>query len=251
MAKRMALVPEELVASYQLQKPEIRLEDDIVKLLDHSKMPDDLKAKLLGQLIMKYQRVIHEPIEPIPVKIEEPKELPTINRGEKVKRPEVDDTFRSIISSVPKYSAKYVPFILEKLNTRGISWNEDGEMTQDNKAIKEGNIVDFFSYLMRNSKDQLEPQHFPVFLKAIKEVKIPTSWITNKRLYKHLNRPNTDKPRELEKSSTLQTPSSEGRQFSPTIRKRSRSALNFSSLSDTPNKWRARSQSPKQRWLNY
>lgn len=234
MAKRMALVPEELMSSYQFQKPEIRLEDEIVKLLDQNKMPDDMKAKLLSQLITKYQRVVHEPMEPIPVKIDQPKEPTQTHKKEE--RSEVDDTFRSIISSVPKYSAKYVPFIIEKLKTRGVSWNEDGEMTQDHNTIKDGNIVDFFSYLMRNSKEQLEPKQFPAFLKVLKEVKIPNSWITNKSLYKRLN---------------VQTPDSEGREFSPTIRRRSRSLANLSFLNDTPKTWKARSQSPKQQWLNY
>lgn len=244
----MALVPEELISSYQLQKPEIRLDDEIVKLLDQSKISDDMKAKLLSQLITRYHRVVHEPREPIPVKIEQPKE-PSLKISDKEsERPEVDNTFRSIVSSVPKSSAKYVPFILEKLRTRGIGWNEDGEMTQDNSAIKEGNIVDFFSYLMRNSKDQIEPKHFSEFLKAIKEVKIPTSWITNKRLYKNLNKLQDPIPRFPSDVS----PDFEDRRFSPTIRrKRTKSLMNESLLSDTPKVWRSRSQSPKQKWLNY
>lgn len=249
MSKRMALIPEELLSSYQHQKPEVRIEDEMIRLLDSDKtMPDDFKVKLLSQLITRYHKVLNQPPEPIPVKIQETNE--PMQPEKKYDDPPVDKMLRHILTSVPKHSAKYVPHIIEKLKTRGISWNENGEMTQDQKTLKNTNVIDFFSYLMRNSKEQLEPKYFTPFLKAIKEVKIPVSWILNKRLYKRLNE--ADDSFELE--TAVQTPvRAEERLFSPTKRrKQSRSFnLSFQSESSPTPRWRSRSQEPNQKWLNY
>lgn len=57
MARKMALVPPDLVSEYyQLNKPEIRLEDKIIQVLHQNEMPDDLRGKLLSQLIPRYQK---------------------------------------------------------------------------------------------------------------------------------------------------------------------------------------------------
>lgn len=71
MATRIALIPEVLVSSYQLQKPEIRVEDQIDDLLEREKLTDDVKVKLLSQLITRYQKVIHEPAESVHVTFED------------------------------------------------------------------------------------------------------------------------------------------------------------------------------------
>ena len=67
MFTRIALIPEELVSSYQLQKPELRLEDNIDLMLEKAKIPDDQKIKLLSQLITRYHKTVHEPPEPVRV----------------------------------------------------------------------------------------------------------------------------------------------------------------------------------------
>lgn len=250
MAKRMALIPEELVSSYQLQKPELRLEDEIVNLLDSKKIPDEMKAKLLGDLVTRYQRVVHEPKEPIRVTMDgQDKQTPSPVQQEG--RPQYDGQVHAVLSSVPKPSAKFVPFILEKLKNNGISWNENGEMKRDNNVIKGGNIVDFFSYLMRNSKSQLEPKNFSLFFKAIKDAKIPTTWITNRHLSKRIDNDSPEVESFPQEISHSVIHNSEERQFSPTIRKKSRSARDISFLSSTPIQWRARSVSPRRKWLNY
>lgn len=79
MARRVALIPEELVSSYHLQKPEIRVEDEIENLLDQGKLTDDMKVKLLSQLITRYHRTFNEQAEPVRVSFaneEERKKLP-------------------------------------------------------------------------------------------------------------------------------------------------------------------------------
>ncbi|GBO25970.1 hypothetical protein AVEN_6422-1 [Araneus ventricosus] len=70
----MAFVPKELVSEYyQLDKPEIRVEDNISNLLHDEETPHDMKARLLSHWITKYQRVMQPSPPPKPSEI--PKEL--------------------------------------------------------------------------------------------------------------------------------------------------------------------------------
>ncbi|GFS85091.1 uncharacterized protein TNCV_4222791 [Trichonephila clavipes] len=55
-------VPQDLVSEYyELNKPEIRVEDNISKILNEEETPDDMKAKLLSHWIPKYQRLMQPP----------------------------------------------------------------------------------------------------------------------------------------------------------------------------------------------
>ncbi|GBO06512.1 Putative uncharacterized transposon-derived protein F54H12.3 [Araneus ventricosus] len=179
MARRMALVPEDVATSYFPNTPDTGvhdIENQILNLLHTSNYSDDAKAKLLSQLILKYQRVINEPPPPLRVTIEESKEqaqeLQKNNTTE-------DPILRNIIISVPANFQKFIPPIVEKLNTRSYSWNEYGELTKDNEIVRNTNVIDLFSYLMRNVKKGHEPHGFSAFWKGIKEIKIPTRWIGN------------------------------------------------------------------------
>lgn len=194
MARRVALIPEELVSSYHLQKPEIRLEEDIENLLEKTKLADDMKAKLLGQLVTRYQRTMHTPPEPAPVSAADDPSLSEKNPGEKGNMDRgnegmSDALIKDIMSSAPVYYSKFVPMIVEKLKSRQYGWNAAGEMTQDRKTISGSNIVDFFSYTLRNAKTLDPPRHYEHFLNAIKEVKIPRTWIANKKVLKQLDSP--------------------------------------------------------------
>lgn len=57
-SKRAAFVPEELISSYYFQKLDFRIEDDIYKLLEKAKLPDNLKVKLLRELITQYHKIV-------------------------------------------------------------------------------------------------------------------------------------------------------------------------------------------------
>lgn len=71
MAIRVALIQKELVSSYHLQKPEVRLEDDIVSLLDQGQLTDDMKMELLSQLITRCHKIVSELPEPVRVTMED------------------------------------------------------------------------------------------------------------------------------------------------------------------------------------
>ncbi|GFR18707.1 uncharacterized protein TNCT_723741 [Trichonephila clavata] len=182
----MALVPESQMTSFFTKAPEMGVNDivsQIVNLLYESKYSGDAKAKLLSQLLVKYQRAINEPKPPLRVTIEDSKE----QVQEESKRNTIGDPIlRDIILSVPANFQKFIPPIVEKLNTRSYDWNKYGELTKDSEIIKNTNVIDLFSYLLRNVKKGHEPNGFYVFWRAIKEIKIPTRWIGNQKLVEML-----------------------------------------------------------------
>ena len=159
MARRVALIPEELVSSYQLQKPELRLEDNIETLLEKANIPDDQKVKLLSQLLTRYHKTVHEPPEPVRVSMDD-------ERGknyavEKEDRQTAQDPiFQGIMATVSQRYSKYVPLIIEKLKTRDYSWNEKGEFLHGEQPIYGSSVIDFFNYVMRNVRAAKPPRDF-------------------------------------------------------------------------------------------
>lgn len=219
MAKRMALISEDLLTSQHLRKPEIRIEDDMVELMERGNLPDDMKVKLLSQLIMRYQKSVHEPPEPVRVTIADNKTVVTPNKDEtSADTPSIitdDKIMKDILASSPRPYWKYIPMIVDKLKTRMYSWNENGEFTVNNAAVKNSSVADFFSYLLRNVKTQKQPIHFEKFLRAIEEINIPVSWIGNKnvmRLLKSSDVETSDTPSSKRKFPE-RLPSSSSPQF--------------------------------------
>ncbi|KMQ82986.1 hypothetical protein RF55_21265 [Lasius niger] len=196
MAKRMALVPPELVSEYyQLTKPEIRLEDNILKVLQQNDMPDDLRAKLLSQLIPKYQRAMLPPPPPPPAP--KPPELTEDLLGslEHTKTPIEEESIserdqflvKYLSHAVPKTFKKFTLAIIRKLRNVGYIFNDKGEIEEYEKPVYRSNVIDLFSYLMRDPKKyDPPPRGFDTFLRGIHHANVPITWIGNKRAREHL-----------------------------------------------------------------
>lgn len=186
----MALVPKEMVSAYyQLNKPEHRAEDNIHGLLQQKEMPDDVKAKLLGQLVTKYHRLM----EPKPEKKFEfsPDLLQTLEPPE-TDIPDLAPVPFAIVKylghAVPKSRKKFILPILEKLKEVGISFNDANELVVNNKPVFRSNLIDLFAYLMTSSqKPGVPPKGFDNFYRAIYESNIPIQWIGNKYLRDQLS----------------------------------------------------------------
>ncbi|GFU18098.1 uncharacterized protein NPIL_566831, partial [Nephila pilipes] len=119
----MALIPEELATTYIPKIPDNGLQDienQILNLLQDAKYPDDAKAKLLSQLLLKYPHVANEPKPPLRVSITEPNEI--IQNEYSKSDIKEDSVFRDIILSVPSNFQKLIPPIVEKLKTRNYFW---------------------------------------------------------------------------------------------------------------------------------
>ncbi|GFQ84849.1 uncharacterized protein TNCT_257051 [Trichonephila clavata] len=105
MAQEMGLVPKGLISRYFAEnQPEIRIENNISSLLHENEIPDDIKAKLLSDLIPKYQRTMQPPPPPKPFEI--PPELLT--------EPELPLTYIPEVPSRISIMAKYIGYSIPK-----------------------------------------------------------------------------------------------------------------------------------------
>ncbi|GFR30117.1 uncharacterized protein TNCT_379591 [Trichonephila clavata] len=110
MAQEMGLVPKELLSRYfEENQPKIRIENNISSLLHENETSDDIKAKLLSDLIPKYQRVMQPPPPPKPFEI--PPELLTEPELPLTNIPEVP----SRISIMAKYIGYSIPKTRKKI----------------------------------------------------------------------------------------------------------------------------------------
>ncbi|KMQ82991.1 hypothetical protein RF55_21246 [Lasius niger] len=185
----MALVPPELVSEYfQINKPEIRLEENILNLLQQNDVPDDLRAKLLSQLITKYQRAMQPAPPPKPFEI--PPELlapppPLPSPPVELTTPYSRDALlaKFIGYAVPKTFKKFILPILERLSYANYTFNDKNEFQVGDKPEYRSNAIDLFSYLMKDiRKNEPPPVGFEAFFKALFKINIPRQWIGNKRL---------------------------------------------------------------------
>ncbi|GFT25893.1 uncharacterized protein TNCV_1518511 [Trichonephila clavipes] len=132
----MALVPPELVSEYyQLSKPEIRLEDNISNMLKEKETPDDVKAKLLSDLIPKYQRAMK------PIQSTTPFEIPS----ELLAESELPDEKPLVMPSKLNMMAKYIGYVIpktqwkfilpiqEKLRNANYTFNDQSELEVNGK----------------------------------------------------------------------------------------------------------------------
>ena len=183
MSRRIALIPEELVSSYQLQKPELRLEDNIDSMLERANISDDQKIKLLSQLITRYYKTVHELPEPVRVRVSD--ETPQNDKmaEEEDRQITEDPIFQGIMATVSQRYSKYKSLIIEKLKTRYYSWNDKGEFVR----VHGSSVIDFFNYVMRNAREAKTPRHFYHFIKTLKEINVLHSWIANQSLMSHMN----------------------------------------------------------------
>lgn len=185
MAKRMALIPSDFISRYHLQKPEFVLEDEIESLLNKSTLPDEMKAKLLSELINKYHRAVHGPSKPI---------LPSVasedtdNSSHDTKNLNYlsDPIYNQILVSVAPSYKKYLPELISALRRIKYKWNKDGELVIDDEPVKFTHVADLFSYISKNRKGDLEPFGFPQFFEGIIKANIPSQFIIRKSLKEEL-----------------------------------------------------------------
>lgn len=186
MARKMALVPQELVSEYyQINKPEIRLEDNIASLLEQNEIPDDLRGKLLSQMIPQYQKLMQPPPPQKPFEI--PAELLTGVDEPETPKLSVERKSTMLLKylahAVPKTKRKFIEPIIERLEKANYIFNDQNELMVEGKTQYRSNVLDLFAHLMRDArKNEPPPKGFDVFLKGILETNIPHVWIGNKKI---------------------------------------------------------------------
>ncbi|GFQ65034.1 uncharacterized protein TNCT_554131 [Trichonephila clavata] len=190
MVQKMGLVSKGLISRYFAEnQPEIRIENNISSLLHKNETPDDIKAKLLSDLIPKYQRAMQPPQPPKPLEIPpelltEP-ELPLTNIPEVPSR--ISIMAKYIGYSITKTRKKYTFPILETLRDANYTFNDKNEFDFNGVTERNSHAVDLFSYMMKNDQRVLTPPTgFAKFYTALRHVNIPLEWIGNKRLREQL-----------------------------------------------------------------
>ncbi|GFU87492.1 uncharacterized protein TNCV_2446261 [Trichonephila clavipes] len=176
MAQEMGLVPKGLISRYFAEtQPEVRTENNISSLLHEKEIPDNIKAKLLSDLIPKYQRVMQPPPPPKPFEIPpelltEP-ELPLTNKPEVSLR--INILAKYIGYAIPKTRKKYILPILETLKDANYTFNDKNEFEVDGKPEYRSNVVDLFSYMMKKDQRVLTPPTgFAKFYVALRHMNI-------------------------------------------------------------------------------
>ncbi|GFX69195.1 uncharacterized protein TNCV_3563711 [Trichonephila clavipes] len=190
MAQEMGLVPKGLISRYFAEtQPEVQIENNISSLLHEKETPDDIKAKLLSYLIPKYQRVMQpppplKPFEIPPELLTEPK-LPLTNKPEVPLR--INILAKYIGYAISKTRKKYILPILGTLKNANYTFNDKNEFEVDSKPEYCSNVVDLYSYMMKNDQRVLTPPTgFAKFYASLRHVNIPMEWIGNKRLREQL-----------------------------------------------------------------
>lgn len=192
MAQKMALVPEQYLLPRRMQiSEESRTEDEIESLLNTNHMADDVKVKILNNMVSKYKRLVHTPYEPVKVSIEkssdESKEeaIPISNSAELV---DEDPMVQQILLSIPQTTRKFVPALIDKMKQANLFWNKQGQLIINGDLLPGSHVIDIFSFMLRNRKNINWPPGFNLFFQELIKTGIPLEWIQNevlKRSFAH------------------------------------------------------------------
>ena len=184
MARRYALINPDLLE----QSIGNSIEDVVYK----STLPNDQKVKILGDLIIKLQRNLDTPLPPIPVKIEQPsiesndEEVSQVTSKDN-NRESFDDISKEILQSTNSHMKRFVPLLLSRFQRSSIGYSPLAELTINEKVVKNSNIIEIISYLLRNRKEDLEPIGVDELKKVLPGLNIPKLWIANKRILPYLS----------------------------------------------------------------
>ena len=198
MAKRMALVPSDFLSRYYQQKPEFILEDEIENLLNKSKLPDEMKVKLLSELTTKYHQAVHNLQKPIPVSITSEDNVQSLASDIKESlenKPHIaenshflgDPIYNQIVISVPPSYKKYLSTLISALKNANYTWNQSGELVINDKIVPYTHVADLFSYISRNSREDIKPVGLSNFIEGIKKANVPLHFIIRKDLKEKLS----------------------------------------------------------------
>ncbi|GBM56902.1 hypothetical protein AVEN_227392-1 [Araneus ventricosus] len=136
-----------------------------------------MKAKLLSHWIPKYQRLMQPPPPTKPFEI--PKELLQETEVEQEEKPTALFSMKNMIAkfiayTIAKTRKKYIILIWEKLRDVNYTFNDMSELQKDWKTEYKSNVIDLFSYFMRNERpDSKPPLGFHTFLQRILDANIP------------------------------------------------------------------------------
>ena len=212
-AKKMALVPQELLDTVQLQQNQMinpvtkmlsSLDKEMQQVLDRTDIPDDEKAKLYQQTLQQYRAYSDKKKEPVKISI-----VPTtpstpsavgIDQVDKGQDPPLKDEIvmdgveQDVLESVPKSLQKKARLLLQKIKQHGaVAWNEKGELTYDGNPLPGTHMVDLVNDVLRRRKT-FTPTGWPQFSQVLSAMNVPQDLVGNKERWKFMQSVRSMKP---------------------------------------------------------
>ncbi|GBO01481.1 hypothetical protein AVEN_218219-1 [Araneus ventricosus] len=157
-----------------------KMDAKMQNILQRKDLLESEKANQYLQVLQKFIKIQHPQQN---VETTEIQEIATQENQEPETVPE-DVITTKILKSAPVRYLNTVKNILDFLkdNHSILSWTPEGEIVYKGQRIPRTNIVSLVTDLLRNRKKS--PSGFKEFQAALKEMKIPATYIVNRKIFK-------------------------------------------------------------------
>ena len=173
--KKFALVPADMV-SHQPRAVEQQLTEldaQMQKVLHSQGIPADIKLKLYGDALARFNVRKKEVQAPIEVPLKE------------VTKPAVNKTLdpQKFLRLIPSRKLEAAEGLLDFLNTtQGIRWSSTKELLVDGRTIPGSNAYDLFDYAIRDKAPSSKPAGWDAFRDLLHRFNVPNSVLSNRML---------------------------------------------------------------------
>ena len=177
-AKKMALVPHQLVSSLLAQQQlnsnlaELsKLDQEMKAVLDDKQMSADLKYKQYSQVLHRYMNLRDQELRaPVPIPIQEAA----------VDKVPAKILLPNILDTVPKQSRNQARMLLQHVqDSPHITWNNQLELELNGKKVAGSNIVDLIHDFSRPRTRVAPANGWQEFAGVLRETNIPREAIGN------------------------------------------------------------------------
>ena len=175
--KKLALVDQRMLSDRQQRDSDpitnslSDLDSEMKRILD-ANLDDNEKVILYNQTLSRYRDVLAKSREPVTLEIKDKNpnltsSTPSLRRRE------------DILHVIPKTLKNKASSLLDRIsNTRGISWNDKGELVVGDQAIEGSDIVDLVDDIVRTRKRE-PPRGWQEFADALADLNLPAALIGN------------------------------------------------------------------------
>ena len=203
-AKKMALVPQELLETIQVQQNQAThpitkvlssLDKEMQQILQRTDVADDEKAKLYQHTLQQYRAFIDKRKEPVKISIVPSQSTPdntavtsspTDHLVNGAEEDGSDSTKPShgvesdVIDSVPKSLRRKARLLLQKVKQHDlVDWNEKGELVFKGSPLPGTHMVDLVNDVLRRRKT-FTPRGWQQFAQVLSTMNVPQDLIGNK-----------------------------------------------------------------------
>src|SRR5436190_23434196 len=204
-AKKMVVVPQELITRLeQHSNPSVStnikhnssgLDAEMTRILHDKEMDDNEKWKQYQQVLQRHLHMTSTKREPINLPIVETEFGLSQDRKQTQEETIREQMQRSssalvdeIVDSFPKTYKNETRSLLRTLARKGdISWDSDNHVYIRNQKIPNSNIVDILHSIVRTRKTDPPPPGWYEVMHALKDMRIPTTYINNAAALRFLN----------------------------------------------------------------